>query len=58
MRGPTIVDQATGLQAAVAILAKLVGREKSGRGGRIDISMVDAAIGFIPDVLAAHTDVD
>jgi crotonobetainyl-CoA:carnitine CoA-transferase CaiB-like acyl-CoA transferase len=57
MRGPTIVDQATGLQAAVAILAQLVGRNKAGRGARIDISMVDAAIGFIPDVLAAHTDV-
>ena len=57
MRGPTIVDQATGLQAARAIMAMLVGKGKSGRGGRIDISMVDAAIGFIPDVLAAHTDV-
>lgn len=57
MRGPTIVDQATGLQASGAIMAALMGREKTGKGARIDISMVDAAIGFIPDVLAAHTDV-
>lgn len=57
MRGPTIVDQATGLQAAGAIMAMLVARGRNGSGGRIDISMVDAAIGFIPDVLAAHTDV-
>ena len=56
MRGPTLVDQATAFQAASAILAALVGRKGSGEGARIDISMIDSAIGFIPDVHAAHTD--
>ena len=57
MRGPTLVDQATALHASGAVMAMLLGRERTGHGGRIDISMIDAAIGFIPDVLAAHTDV-
>jgi crotonobetainyl-CoA:carnitine CoA-transferase CaiB-like acyl-CoA transferase len=57
MRGPTIADQATALQATGAVMAMLVGRERSGRGGRVDISMIESAIGFIPDVMAAHSDV-
>jgi formyl-CoA transferase len=56
MRGPTIVDQATALQAASAIMALLLSKTRSGVGGRIDISMVDAAIAFIPDVFAAYTE--
>ena len=56
MRGPTLVDQATAFQAATAILAMLAGRGKSGEGARIDISMIDSAVAFIPDVQAAHTD--
>lgn len=56
MRGPTVADQVTAMQAATAILAMLRGREVTGRGGRIDISMIDAAVSFIPDVIAGYTD--
>lgn len=56
LRGPTVADQATALQAATAIMAMLCGRERNGEGGRIDITMVDAAAAFIPDVYAGHTD--
>lgn len=56
MRGPTIADQATALQAATAIMAMLCGKQRNGQGGRIDITMMDAAAAFIPDVYAGHTD--
>lgn len=56
MRGPTVADQVTALQAATAIMALLRAKERTGEGGRIDISMVDAAASFIPDVYAAYTD--
>jgi crotonobetainyl-CoA:carnitine CoA-transferase CaiB-like acyl-CoA transferase len=42
--GPPILDYATGAQAAFAIAAALLRRERTGLGQRIDISMLDAAI--------------
>ena len=56
LRGPTLADQATGLQAAIAIMAALYGRRVSGVGARIDISMVDASVGFVPDFHSFYTD--
>ena len=56
MRGPTVADQVTAMQAATGIMAMLRGKAISGKGGRLDISMVDAATSFIPDVLAGYTD--
>jgi crotonobetainyl-CoA:carnitine CoA-transferase CaiB-like acyl-CoA transferase len=56
VRGPTIADQATALQATNAILAALHAQTRTGAGCRIDISMLDASIAFIPDAHAAHTD--
>lgn len=58
MRGPTVADQVTAMQAATGILAMLRGKAVNGQGGRIDISMVDACVSFIPDVLAGYTDAD
>lgn len=55
LRGPTIADQATALQAANAVVAALYGRTRSNEGCRIDISMIDATASFIADVYAAHT---
>lgn len=54
--GPTLVDQVTALQASNAIMAALYARNGTGVGARIDISMVDAALGFIPDFHAFYTD--
>jgi crotonobetainyl-CoA:carnitine CoA-transferase CaiB-like acyl-CoA transferase len=56
MRGPTIADQATAFQASNAVLAALVGRGVHGKGARIDISMLDAAVHFMPDAFTAYTE--
>lgn len=56
LRGPTVADQVTALQAATAIMAVLRAKEVTGEGGRIDLSMIDAAASFIPDVYAGYTD--
>jgi len=56
MRGPTIADQATALQAANAVLGSLVARARTGIGARIDISMLEAAIHFMPDAFTAYTE--
>lgn len=56
LRGPTLCDQATALQAAIAIMAALYGKSISGKGSKIDVSMVDASVGFIPDFHSYYTD--
>jgi crotonobetainyl-CoA:carnitine CoA-transferase CaiB-like acyl-CoA transferase len=56
MRGTTIADQATALQASNAIMAALFGRERTKTGGKIDLTMIDATASFMPDIYAAHTD--
>jgi crotonobetainyl-CoA:carnitine CoA-transferase CaiB-like acyl-CoA transferase len=56
MRGPTVADQATGLQAANAMLAALFARSGTDAGTRIDISMLEAAIHFMPDAYTAYTE--
>jgi crotonobetainyl-CoA:carnitine CoA-transferase CaiB-like acyl-CoA transferase len=56
MRGPTIADQATAMQASNAVLAALYGRERSGVGSKIEISMIEAAIHFMPDAFTALTE--
>ncbi len=42
--GPPVLDYGTGAQAALAISAALYQRTHSGKGQRIDIAMLDAAI--------------
>lgn len=56
MRGPTVADQATAMQAANAVLAALLARARSGTGARIDISMIEAAVHFMPDSFTAYTE--
>ncbi|HJP67867.1 MAG TPA: CaiB/BaiF CoA-transferase family protein [Sphingomicrobium sp.] len=56
LRGPTLADQATGLQAAIAIMAALYGRKVSGKGSRVDVTMVDASVAFVPDFHSFYTD--
>ena len=56
MRGPTIADQATALQASNAVLGALFARASTGKGARIDISMLEAAIHFMPDAFTAYTE--
>ena len=53
--GPTIADNATGMFAAYGILGALYERERSGRGRRVDVNMLEAGIAFIPDPFANYT---
>lgn len=46
MVGPPALDYGTGAQAAFAISAALLRRERTGEGQRIDIAMLDAALMF------------
>ena len=53
--GPTIADNATGMFAAYGILGALYERERSGRGRRVDVNMLESGIAFIPDPFANYT---
>jgi formyl-CoA transferase len=53
--GPTIADNATGMFAAYGILGALYERERSGRGRRVDVNMLEAGIAFIPDPFSNMT---
>jgi crotonobetainyl-CoA:carnitine CoA-transferase CaiB-like acyl-CoA transferase len=53
--GPTISDNVTGMYAAYGILAALFEREKTGRGRRVEVNMLEAAVAFIPDSFVNYT---
>ena len=53
--GPTIADNATGMFACYGILGALYDRERSGRGRRVEVNMLEAGIAFIPDPFANYT---
>jgi crotonobetainyl-CoA:carnitine CoA-transferase CaiB-like acyl-CoA transferase len=49
-------DKATGFAAASAVLAALFARERTGRGQRVDVPMLDAYAAFaLPDVLGPES---
>jgi crotonobetainyl-CoA:carnitine CoA-transferase CaiB-like acyl-CoA transferase len=48
--GVALVDVVTGLHAAVAIVAALRGRESTGRGERIEVSLLDSAFSALVNV--------
>ena len=54
-----LIDKSTGVFAVQAVLAALLERARSGRGGRIDIAMLDVTAYFnFPDLLQDRTFVD
>lgn len=53
--GPTLSDNATGLYAFGGVLAALHAREKTGKGQRVELNMLESAIAFIPDAFAYWT---
>lgn len=53
--GPTIADNVTGMYAAYGILGALYERERTGRGRRVEVNMLEAAISFIPDAFSNFT---
>jgi len=57
--GPTRVGTSTGditagLFATVGILAALAARERSGRGARVDVSMLDAQVATLENAIVRH----
>jgi crotonobetainyl-CoA:carnitine CoA-transferase CaiB-like acyl-CoA transferase len=48
--GVALVDVVTGLHAAVAIVAALRGREQTGKGERIEVSLLDSALSALVNV--------
>lgn len=53
--GPTISDNITGMYAAYGILGALYEREKTGRGRRVEVNMLEAAMSFMPDSFTNYT---
>jgi crotonobetainyl-CoA:carnitine CoA-transferase CaiB-like acyl-CoA transferase len=52
--GPTIADNVTGMYACYGILGALFERARSGKGRRVEVNMLEAAIAFIPDPFANY----
>jgi formyl-CoA transferase len=53
--GPTLSDQVSGMQACMAVLAALCERERTGKGARVEVTMVEASMALIPDSFTAYT---
>ncbi|TMG40468.1 MAG: CoA transferase [Chloroflexi bacterium] len=52
--GPPMSDQLTGLYAAYGILAALAARGRTGKGQRIEVSMLSASMAFLTEPLANY----
>ncbi len=52
--GPSIVDMGTGLWAALGILGSLYQRERTGRGRRIETSLLEVGVAWIGYQLAGY----
>ncbi|OGA14182.1 MAG: hypothetical protein A3H32_18095 [Betaproteobacteria bacterium RIFCSPLOWO2_02_FULL_63_19] len=55
IRGQTVTDQVTSMQACNGVLAALYERERSGVGSHVEVTMVAASLSFIPDAITAYT---
>ena len=51
--GVQIADLAGGMLAAIAILGALFGRQKTGQGAHLDVSMLDAVVSWLAPVAGA-----
>ena len=58
VRGPTIVDNISGMYTAYGIIGALFERVRTGRGRRIEVNMLEAAIAFMPDPFANYHQLD
>jgi crotonobetainyl-CoA:carnitine CoA-transferase CaiB-like acyl-CoA transferase len=52
--GVAIVDMCTGMQAAIAILAALEARHRTGRGQRCEVNLHDTGLHLLANVAANH----
>lgn len=53
--GPTISDNVTGMYACYGVLGALVERQRTGRGRRIEVNMLEATMAFMGDAFHNHT---
>jgi crotonobetainyl-CoA:carnitine CoA-transferase CaiB-like acyl-CoA transferase len=56
--GLPVADLSSGLWVAIAILAALQGREKTGTGGHVDVSMLDAQVALLSIAAARYFALD
>ncbi len=52
--GPPLVDYLTGLSAALAILAALHERDRTGEAQQIDVGMLDCAVAAMGSIVSSH----
>ncbi len=52
--GVAIVDLATGISAATAILAALRAREVTGEGQHVDLSLLESSLSILPNLITGH----
>ena len=52
--GSSLIDQGTGTWAALGVLAALLGRETTGEGSAVDVSLYETALGYIGYHLAGY----
>ena len=52
--GPTLSDNITGFYCAYGILGAMHERERTGKGRRVETSMLEATIAFAPDAFINH----
>lgn len=52
--GVAIVDICTGMQAAIAVLAALTARERTGRGQRCEVNLHDTGLHILANVASNH----
>jgi len=52
--GPPLVDYLTGLWAAVAVMAALRERDRTGQAQRADVGMLDCAVAAMGSIVSAH----
>ncbi|MBU2532720.1 MAG: CoA transferase [Alphaproteobacteria bacterium] len=53
--GTSMIDMGTGMWAAMAILSGLLRRERTGRGGVVDTSLYETALGWMTYFLPTYT---
>lgn len=50
--GPTVADSGTGAHLAIGILAALLRRQRTGRGGHVEVALQDAMFSLMRNVMA------
>jgi CoA:oxalate CoA-transferase len=52
--GPSIIDVVTGIEMATGITAALYSREKTGRGRRVDVAMLDVGVAILENAVTRY----